>query len=52
MHGAANPVVPYGQRVGGLQFYRDARYPHLRLRSRDGNQSAAARKFDIPRGQR
>jgi poly(3-hydroxybutyrate) depolymerase len=36
MHGTADPVVPYGQSVGGLTFYRDAKYPHVRLRSLDG----------------
>jgi predicted esterase len=36
MHGTADPVVPYGQSVGGLKFYRDARYPLCRLRSLEG----------------
>lgn len=36
MHGTADPVVPYGQSVGGLKHYRDAKYPHARLRSLDG----------------
>ncbi|MEM6673519.1 MAG: alpha/beta fold hydrolase [Planctomycetota bacterium] len=36
MHGTSDPVVPYGQSVGGLTFYEDARYPHARLRSLDG----------------
>ncbi|MCA8973685.1 MAG: hypothetical protein KDC98_03140, partial [Planctomycetes bacterium] len=36
MHGTADPVVPYGQSVGGLEFYREANYPHVRLRSLDG----------------
>lgn len=35
MHGTADPVVPYGQSVGGLDFYREAKYPHVRLRSLD-----------------
>jgi len=36
MHGTADPVVPYGQSVGGLKFYRDARYPLSHLRSLEG----------------
>lgn len=36
MHGTADPVVPYGQSVGGLKLYREAKYPHVRLRSLDG----------------
>ena len=36
MHGTADPVVPYGQSVGGLEFYQEAGYPHVRLRSLDG----------------
>ena len=36
MHGTADPVVPYGQSVGGLQFYRDAKYPLTHLRSLEG----------------
>src|SRR5688572_5104077 len=33
MHGTADPVVPYAQSVGGLAFYRDAKYPLAHLRS-------------------
>ncbi|MCR9245089.1 MAG: hypothetical protein NXI31_08650 [bacterium] len=36
MHGTADPVVPYGQSVGGLEAYREAKYPMVRLRSLDG----------------
>ena len=36
MHGTADPVVPYGQSVGGLALYRDADYPLARLRSLEG----------------
>lgn len=36
MHGTADPVVPYGQSVGGLDAYRKAKYPMARLRSLDG----------------
>lgn len=36
MHGTKDPVVPYGQSVGGLDFYVKAKYPHVRLRSLDG----------------
>ena len=36
MHGTADPVVPYGQSVGGLEFYSDMKYPMARLRSLDG----------------
>jgi hypothetical protein len=28
--------VPYGQSIGGLKFYGDAKYPHARLRSLEG----------------
>ena len=33
MHGTRDPVVPYGQSVGGLDFYEEAKYPLARLRS-------------------
>jgi len=36
MHGTADPVVPYFQSVGGLSFYRDAKYPMAHLRSLEG----------------
>jgi hypothetical protein len=36
MHGTADPVVPYAQSVGGLDFYRDAKYPITHLRSLEG----------------
>ena len=36
MHGTADPVVPYFQSVGGLQGYRDAKYPMAHLRSLEG----------------
>ncbi len=36
MHGTADPVVPYFQSVGGLAFYRDAKYPTAHLRSLEG----------------
>jgi pimeloyl-ACP methyl ester carboxylesterase len=36
MHGTADPVVPYVQSVGGLAFYRDAKYPMAHLRSLEG----------------
>ena len=36
MHGTADPVVPYGQSVVGLAFYRDAKYPLAHLRSLEG----------------
>ncbi|MDP6738622.1 MAG: hypothetical protein QF404_01260 [Planctomycetota bacterium] len=36
MHGTADPVVSYGQSVGGHASYVDARYPLVRLRSLDG----------------
>ncbi len=32
-HGTQDPVVPYGQSVGGFEALRDAGYPLLRLRS-------------------
>lgn len=33
MHGTEDPVVPYGQSVGGFDSYRDAKYPLARLRT-------------------
>ncbi|MFO1078631.1 MAG: alpha/beta hydrolase-fold protein [Planctomycetota bacterium] len=36
MHGTADPVVPYGQSIGALDAYREAKYPHVRLRSLEG----------------
>jgi predicted esterase len=36
MHGTADPVVPYAQSVGGLDFYRQAKYPMVHLRSLEG----------------
>jgi pimeloyl-ACP methyl ester carboxylesterase len=36
MHGTADPVVPYAQSVGGLDFYREAKYPMTHLRSLEG----------------
>jgi poly(3-hydroxybutyrate) depolymerase len=33
MHGTQDPVVPYGQSVGGYDSYRKAKYPIVRLRS-------------------
>jgi poly(3-hydroxybutyrate) depolymerase len=36
MHGTADPVVPYPQSVGGLSFYREAKFPMARLRSLEG----------------
>ena len=33
MHGTGDPVVPYGQSVGGYRSFLDARYPMVRLRS-------------------
>lgn len=36
MHGTADPVVPYGQSVGGYESYVDKKYPMIRLRSLEG----------------
>lgn len=36
MHGTADPVVNYGQSVGGLRFYQEQKYPMVRLRSLEG----------------
>lgn len=36
MHGTQDPVVPYGQSVGGYASYTKARYPRVRLRSLEG----------------
>lgn len=36
MHGTADPVVSYGQSVGGYTSYSDAKYPLVRLRSLEG----------------
>ena len=36
MHGTQDPVVPYGQSVGGYASYVDAKYPMVRLCSLEG----------------
>ena len=36
MHGTRDPVVPYGQSVGGLESFAKAKYPMVRLRSLEG----------------
>ena len=36
MHGTQDPIVPYGQSVGGQRAYLDAKYPVIRLRSLEG----------------
>ncbi|MEE9127252.1 MAG: alpha/beta fold hydrolase, partial [Planctomycetota bacterium] len=36
MHGTKDPVVGYGQSVGGYEFYAEAKYPLLHLRSLEG----------------
>jgi pimeloyl-ACP methyl ester carboxylesterase len=36
MHGTQDPVVPYGQSVGGFDALREAKYPRVRLRSLEG----------------
>jgi predicted esterase len=33
MHGTKDPVVGYGQSIGGYDFYEEAKYPLLHLRS-------------------
>ncbi len=50
MHGTGDPVVPYAQSVGGLSFFRDAKYPLVHLRSLEGwnhwpNQGQAAQEL-------
>ena len=50
MHGTADPVVGYGQSVGGLDFYLQAKYPILHLRSLENwnhwpNQDQAAQEL-------
>jgi len=36
MHGTEDPVVPYRQSVGGLKWFREKKYPMVRLRSLEG----------------
>lgn len=36
MHGTRDPVVPYGQSLGGYDALKKARYPILRMRSLEG----------------
>ncbi len=36
MHGTRDPVVPYGQSVGGYEALVDAKYPLVRLRGLEG----------------
>jgi len=49
MHGTQDPVVPYGQSVGGYQSFVDGKYPVVRLRSLEGwNHWPAEHNGDIP----
>jgi predicted esterase len=49
MHGTQDPVVPYGQSVGGYDALKDAGYPLLRLRSLEGwNHWPAEHNGDVP----
>jgi len=36
MHGTRDPVVPYGQSLGGYEALQKARYPTVRMRSLEG----------------
>lgn len=36
MHGTADPVVGYGQSVGGFNYFEERKYPMVRLRSLEG----------------
>jgi predicted esterase len=49
MHGTQDPVVPYGQSVGGWTEMRDTGYPMVRLRSLEGwNHWPAEHNGDVP----
>ena len=49
MHGTQDPVVPYGQSVGGWKAMVDAGYPNVRLRSLEGwNHWPAEHNGDVP----
>jgi pimeloyl-ACP methyl ester carboxylesterase len=49
MHGTQDPVVPYGQSVGGRDAMRKAGYPTVRLRSLEGwNHWPAEHNGDVP----
>ena len=49
MHGTQDPVVPYGQSVGGYEFLEKQGYPVLRLFSLEGwNHWPAEHNGDVP----
>jgi predicted esterase len=49
MHGTRDPVVPFGNSVGGYQAYREAKYPMVRLRAIEGgNHWPAEHNYEIP----
>lgn len=49
MHGTNDPVVPYGQSVGGFDAYLEAKYPMVRLRAIEGgNHWPAEHNYKVP----
>ncbi|MCK6459603.1 MAG: hypothetical protein L6Q95_06870 [Planctomycetes bacterium] len=49
MHGTDDPVVPFGQSVGGFDAYAEAKYPMVRLRAIEGgNHWPAEHNYKIP----
>jgi len=42
MHGTRDPVVPFGQSVGGYEAYLEAKYPLVRLRAIEGGSHVPA----------
>lgn len=49
MHGTRDPVVPFGQSVGGYDAYVEAKYPMVRLRAIEGgNHWPAEHNYKIP----
>ncbi len=49
MHGTNDPVVPFGQSVGGYEAYVEAKYPMVRLRAIEGgNHWPAEHNYKVP----
>jgi len=49
MHGTNDPVVPFGQSVGGYEAYVEARYPMVRLRAIEGGSHVPAEvNYKVP----
>jgi predicted esterase len=49
MHGTRDPVVPFGQSVGGYDAYVEAKYPMVRLRAIEGGSHVPAElNYKVP----